>query len=238
MDFKNKAYLIAGASSAIGTELIRSLSQEGAEIYAISRQQQTDWPDNIHFLEADVSRPVSNLGGFIPKQLHGLVYCAGSINLKPFSRLTDDDFLNDFLINTLGAVSLTRGALPALKASGSASVVLLSSVAAKVGMPFHTSIGTAKGALQGFALSLAAELAAQHIRVNVVAPSLTDTPLAASLLSSEDKREASAKRHPVGRYGKASDISGAIQFLLDENAGWITGQIFSVDGGMSTLKLF
>ncbi|MDT3401437.1 SDR family NAD(P)-dependent oxidoreductase [Mucilaginibacter terrae] len=238
MNFKGKNYLIAGAASAIGTILLKSLSAKGANIYAMSRQDSTEWPDDIHYMPADVSKPVDGLAAFLPQQLHGLVYCAGSINLKPFARLTDDDFMNDYLINTLGAIRVIRQALPKLKASGNASVVLISSVAAQTGMAYHTSISTAKGALEGFALALAAEVANQQIRVNVVAPSLTDTPLASALLSSDEKKEASNKRHPLGRYGQPGDISNAIEFLLSENSGWVTGQVLPVDGGMGKLKMF
>lgn len=238
MGFENKNILIAGAASAIGTALLRSLTDQGAKVYAISRQRPDSWPTDVEFLQADLSTAVDSLTGFLPQQLHGLVYCAGSINLKPFGRLTDEDFLKDYQINTLGAVRIARATLPLLKASGDAAIVFISSVAVKAGMPYHTSISSAKGALEGFALSLAAELANQQIRVNVVAPSLTETPLAAGLLNTNDKKEASAKRHPMGRYGQPGDISGAIEFLLSEKAEWMTGQVLSVDGGMGNIKTF
>ncbi|PAW94705.1 oxidoreductase [Mucilaginibacter sp. MD40] len=238
MSFENKNYLIAGAASAIGTHLLTSLAAEGANIYAISRKAGDNWPSGVKYLEADLTKNIDELASFLPQQLHGLIYCAGSINLKPFSRLSDDDFINDYQINTLGAIRITRQALPLLKASGNASVVYISSVAAKTGMPYHTSVSAAKGALEGFALALAAETAGQHIRVNVVAPSLTNTPLAANLLSTDEKKEASAKRHPLGRYGQPQDISSAIEFLLSDNAGWITGQVIAVDGGMGNIKTF
>lgn len=238
MSLENKNYLIAGAASAIGTHLLASLAGQGANIYAVSRKEGNNWPPSVKYLEADVTKNVDQLTSFLPQQLNGLIYCAGSINLKPFSRLSDDDFINDYQINTLGAIRITRQVLPLLKASGNASVVFISSVAAKTGMPYHTSISSAKGALEGFALALAAETAGQHIRVNVVAPSLTETPLAANLLNSDERKEASAKRHPLGRYGQPQDISNTIAFLLSENAGWITGQIIAVDGGMGNIKTF
>ena len=126
--------------------------------------------------------------------------------------------------------------LKALKNAKGASIVLFSTVAANTGLSFHASIASAKGALQGFGLSLAAELASKQIRVNLIAPSLTDTPLAENLLSSEDKKEASNKRHPIGRYGKADDISNAASFLLNSENSWITGQILGVDGGMERIR--
>ncbi|MCJ8208393.1 SDR family oxidoreductase [Mucilaginibacter sp. RS28] len=238
MDIENKNYLIAGASSAIGTALLKSLTEKGAKVYAIARRRVEEWPAGIEFLEADLSKPVEGLAAFLPEKLHGFVYCAGSIQLKPFTRFTDDDFLHDYQLNTLGATRVSRAALPALKAAGSSSVVYISSVAAKTGMPYHTSIAAAKGGLEGFALALAAELASLHIRVNVVAPSLTETPLAATLLNTAEKKEASAKRHPLGRYGQPRDISEAIEFLLSDKSDWITGQVLSVDGGMGHLKTF
>ncbi|MVN91299.1 SDR family NAD(P)-dependent oxidoreductase [Mucilaginibacter aquatilis] len=238
MNLNGKNYLIAGATSTIATTLINTLSEHGANIYAIARKTSDGWSKGVNFLEADVTQSVNGVAEFLPQQLHGFVYCAGSINLKPFSRLSGDDFLNDFRVNTLGAINLTRDALPALKAAAGASVVFVSSVAASTGMPFHTSISTAKAGLEGFAVALAAEVAAQQIRVNVVAPSLTDTPLAASLLSTNEKKEASAKRHPLGRYGTPNDISSAIEFLLSDNSGWVTGQVLAVDGGMGALKTF
>ena len=127
-------------------------------------------------------------------------------------------------------------AYKALRNAAGASIVLLSSVAARTGMPYHASIAAAKGGVESLALSLAAEFAAQNIRVNVIAPSLTDTPLAGNLLSTTEKREASAKRHPLGRIGKPEDISSSISFLLSEDSAWISGQVLGVDGGMGNLK--
>jgi 3-oxoacyl-[acyl-carrier protein] reductase len=204
----------------------------------LSRSRSNDWPSGVEYLQADLSLPVDGIPDLLPDQLHGLVYCAGSIDLKPFGRTTDEDMLNAFTINTLGAARIIRLALPRLKASGAASIVLISSVAARTGMAYHTSISTAKSALEGFALSLGAELADQQIRVNVVAPSLTDTPLAGNLLSTPERKEASNKRHPLKRYGQPADISAAIEFLLSDDAGWITGHVLAVDGGMGNLRTF
>ena len=173
---------------------------------------------------------------FLPQQLHGLVYSVGSINLKPFTRLTAEDFLNDFQLNALGAMRMIQQAIKPIKNTAGSSIVLISSVAARTGMPYHVSIAAAKGAVEGMALSLAAELAAQQIRVNVVAPSLTDTPLAQNLLSTPEKREASAKRHPLGKIGRPENISQLIAFLLSEDSNWMTGQIIGIDGGLGNLK--
>ena len=170
-----------------------------------------------------------------PDQIDGVVYCPGTINLKPFHRFSDDDFRNDFEVNTLGAVRLLRHVLPALKKAGNASVVLYSTVAVQTGLPFHTSISAAKGAVEGLVRALAAELA-PAIRVNGIAPSLTDTPLAQNLLNSDDKKKASADRHPLKRVGNPSDIAELASFLLSDASRFTSGQIFKMDGGLSSLK--
>lgn len=238
MNFNNKNILIIGGSSGIGLELVSTLQQQGAKIYTASRNRASAWPTALNYLQMDVTENVDELAGFLPAQLHGLVYSVGSINLKPFSRVTEKDLIKDFQLNVVGAAMVIQQALPSLKAAETASIVLISSVAAKTGMGFHTSIAAAKAGLEGFAVALAAELATQQIRVNVVAPSLTDTPLSANLLSSDEKRQTSAKRHPIGRFGTAGDISSAITFLLGEESSWITGQVIAVDGGISSLRTF
>lgn len=190
----------------------------------------------MSFFKADLTEDLNDLETFLPQQLHGLVYAVGSITLKPFGRLTDEDFLKDFQLNVLGAARLIRHALKPIKNAAGASIVLISSVAARTGMPYHASIAAAKAALEGMALTLAAELAFQKVRVNVVAPSLTDTPLAQGLLNSTEKREASAKRHPLGKIGQPEDISELIAFLLSDNSSWMTGQVIGLDGGLGKLK--
>ena len=236
MVLKGKNILVVGASSGIGLALVKQLQQEEATIYAISRTASNEWPSDIKFLEADISKDVEAIETFLPEQLHGLVYSVGSINLKPFGRLSDEDFLSDFNLNVLGAARIIKRAMKPLKNASGSSVVLISSVAAKTGMPYHASIAASKAAVEGLALTLAAELAFQKIRVNVVAPSLTDTPLAKNLLSTPEKREASAKMHPLGKIGQPEDISQLISFLLSDQSGWMTGQIIGIDGGLGSLK--
>ena len=150
--------------------------------------------------------------------------------------LKPDHFSEDLEINFLSLVKVVHELLPKLKKADQASLVFFSTVAVQIGMPFHTSVAAAKGAIEGFAKSLAAEYA-PNFRVNVIAPSLTDTPLAGKLLSSEDKKEKMAERHPLKRVGTTKDIAKVASFLLQDDSSWITGQIIGVDGGMSTLNI-
>ncbi|NOW94289.1 SDR family NAD(P)-dependent oxidoreductase [Mucilaginibacter sp. SG564] len=236
INYQEKNILVVGGSSGIGLSLVKFLNENNARVYVISRTIPDDFPAGVKHLQADITGDLDAVVAFLPEHLHGLVYSVGSINLKPFNRLTANDFLNDYQLNVLGAVRMIQLSLKQLKNAGGASVVLISSVAARTGLPFHASISAAKSAIEGLALSLAAELAAQQIRVNVVAPSLTDTTLAQNLLNSPEKREASAKRHPLARYGQPEDVSQAIAFLLSDCSSWITGQVIRVDGGLSNLK--
>ncbi len=233
-DFSNQSILIVGASSGIGYALAQKLIGAGATVYSASRQAPADLAIAQHFA-VDLADPNAVLSG-LPDRLDGLVYCPGSITLKPFNRLTTDDFLKDFQINVLGAVKAIQASLNALKKSNQASVVLFSTVAVSAGMNYHASIAAAKGAVEGLAKSLAAEYAVNRIRFNVLAPSLTDTPLAKALLSTPEKQEASAKRHPLGRVGTAQDLANAAAFLLSPESSWITGQVIGVDGGMAALR--
>jgi NAD(P)-dependent dehydrogenase (short-subunit alcohol dehydrogenase family) len=236
MGFAGKNILIVGGSSGIGLSLVKLLHQQQATVYVVSRSASDEWPEDVHFFNADVTGNLDDVEAFLPQQLHGLVYSVGSITLKPFSRLAPEDFLNDFQLNVLGAARMVQQALKPIKNAGGSSIVFISSVAARTGMPYHASIAAAKGAVEGMALTLAAELAFQQIRVNVIAPSLTDTPLAQNLLSTPEKREASAKRHPLGKIGQPEDISQLALFLLSDDSSWITGQVIGVDGGLGRLK--
>lgn len=236
MNFQTKNILVVGGSSGIGLSLVKLLHQQNANVYVISRSASENWPAGVQYLQADITGNLDSLVTFLPIELHGLVYSVGSINLKPFNKLTEEDFLDDYRINVMGAARTIQQSAKQLKNAGAASVVLISAVAAKTGMPYHASIAAAKAAVEGLAISLAAELAAQQIRVNVVAPSLTNTPLAQNLLSSQEKREASAKRHPLGKIGQPEDISKLIAFLLSEESNWITGQVIGIDGGFGKLK--
>lgn len=230
-------YLIIGASSGIGLAITNQLLQQGHTVYAVARtKRELPDNDNLIFTEGDVAQKDFVLQG-LPTELQGVAYCPGSINLKPFNRFTDDDFLTEYNLNFLGAVRVLRQSISALKAANGASVVLFSTVAAQTGMPFHASIASAKAAVEGLARSLAAEYAAANIRFNTIAPSLTDTPLAEKLLSTPEKREASAKRHPLNKFGTADDIANAALYLLSPQSAWVTGQTLGIDGGLAKLRL-
>ena len=171
----------------------------------------------------------------ITDSLDGLVYFPGTINLKPFHRYKHEEVMNDLNVNVLGAFQSIQKYLPNLKQGTNPSIVLFSSVAASTGMTFHSSISMAKGAIEGLTRSLAAEFA-PTIRVNAIAPSLTNTPLGEKFLSTPEKMEASAQRNPLKKVGTTEELSNSIEFLLSEKSSWITGQILHVDGGMGTLR--
>ena len=231
-----KNIIIAGAGRGIGLKTAELLNGQH-QLFTISRNETAELEVlKTRFFQIDISKDDLNALNDLPEVIDGLVFCPGSINLKPFNRLTTQDFLTDFNQNVLGAVALIQKILPNLKRANGASIVLFSTVAAKLGMPFHASVAASKAAIEGLAKSLAAEFAVSKIRVNVIAPSLTDTALAAFLLNTDEKKEASGKRHPLQRIGTAEEIAQLVSFLLSDAASWITGQIIGADGGMGSLN--
>ncbi len=231
----SRNYLIVGGSKGIGLAITKQLLSENQEVIVLSRSNDTlpDHPNLKHITFDILEDEVDALE--LPEELHGLVYCPGSINLKPFRALKPEAFLVDFEINVLGAVKVLRKCQKALSKSGNSSVVLFSTVAVGQGMPYHTSVATSKGAIEGLGKSLAAEWAPK-VRVNILAPSLTDTPLAEKLLSTDDKKAASNNRHPLKRFGQPEDLAAMACLLLSEKGSWISGQVIGIDGGMSTLR--
>lgn len=237
MQFTSKNILIVGASSGIGLATAQLLSGLGATLFTASRHQSPELEAlNTNYLAYDATQAIGTSFDALPDTLHGVVYCPGSIKLRPFERIPVEDFQGDFDINVLGAVRVLQATMKRLKKAGGASVVLFSTVAADTGMSFHTSIATAKAAVEGLTRALAAEYAASNVRVNCIAPSLTNTPLAAALLNSPEKIEAGGKRHPLQRIGQPEDLAYTASFLLSDHSSFVTGQTMAVDGGMGKLK--
>lgn len=225
---------MVGGSYGVGASLLQQLEEDkDVQVTVISRSSPQNSGRYRH-IQADITKEVPSLE---LDAVHGLVYLPGTIHLKPFHRLERDAFVHDLEVNVLSAIQVIQQFLKQLKAAKGASVVLYSTVAAKLGMPFHSSIAVSKGALEALTRSLAAEYAQNAIRFNCIAPSVTDTPLAAKLLSDDKRKEVSARRHPLGRYGAATDIASTSKFLLSEASSWMTGQVLNVDGGLSSVKL-
>ncbi len=227
-----KNILLIGGSYGIGLAIAKELQNEN-NVYIASRSNENLADVKAKHISFDASTDTIDITQ-LPAVIDGLVYCPGSINLRPFKGLKPEAFETDLQINFISLVKVIQSVLPNLLASEQASIVAFSSVAATMGMPFHTSVAASKGAIEGFAKALAAEYAPK-IRVNVIAPSLTDTPLADKFLNNQTKQEKSAERHPLKRYGKPEDSAQMATFLLSDKSSWISGQIFHVDGGMSTL---
>jgi 3-oxoacyl-[acyl-carrier protein] reductase len=231
----SKHFLIVGASSGIGAELLNLLVAGEHQVTHVSRKPENaaDLPmvNGLQWDALDDEFPASDL----PEQLDGFVYCPGSIRLRPFERLKLKEFQDDLEINLLGAVRAIQAALPSLRKSKTASIVLFSTVAVQTGMPYHASIAAAKGAVEGLTRSLAAELA-PAIRVNAIAPTITNTPLAQRLLSTDDKQAAAAERHPLKRIADPKEMAQTAAWLL-QGAPSVTGQIIAVDAGLSSVRL-
>jgi NAD(P)-dependent dehydrogenase (short-subunit alcohol dehydrogenase family) len=227
-----KNILLIGGSYGIGLAIAKELQYEN-KVFIASRTYENIADMNVTHIQFDATTDTLDMSK-LPEAIDGLVYCPGSINLRPFKGLKLEVFEQDLQINFISLVKVIQSILPNLVASNQSSIVLFSSVAASMGMPFHTSVAAAKGAIEGFAKALAAEYAPK-IRVNVIAPSLTDTPLADKFLNNDVKREKSAERHPLKRVGTSDDMAQMASFLLSSKSSWISGQVFHVDGGMSTL---
>lgn len=228
-----KNILLIGGSTGIGRELAEKLANDHSVI--VASRTKGELSGKIRHIQFDVLKDdISNLE--LPDTIDGFVYCPGSIDLKPFKMIKPEHFEKEMNLNFFGMVRCLQGVLEKLKNSQQASLVFFSTVAVQTGMPFHTSVAAAKGAIEGFAKSLAAEYA-PSFRVNVIAPSLTNTPLAGKLLSNEDKIKKMDQRHPLKRIGNPKDIASLAAFLLSEDSSWITGQVLGIDGGLSTLNI-
>ncbi|RKN80837.1 SDR family NAD(P)-dependent oxidoreductase [Ulvibacterium marinum] len=227
-----KNILLIGGSHGIGKSVAQQL-HETHTLFIASRSQEGLEDLQCEYIPFDATKDSFELS-VLPEEIHGFIYCPGSINLKPFKMMDLHTFEQDMRINFLGLVKIVKEIIP--KMAQSASMVFFSTVAVGKGMPFHTSVAASKGAIEGFAKSLAAEYAPK-LRVNVIAPSLVDTPLASKLLSNERKKENMAERHPLKRVGQAEDIANMAVFLLSDKSSWMTGQVIGIDGGISTLNI-
>jgi len=228
---KMEKIVIIGGSKGIGSAIL--LQQlETKQVYNISRMApEISHPNLIHY-SADV------LNDSLPEieSIDALIYCPGSINLKPILSLSIDDFRNDFEINVIGAVKVIQHYLPALKKGTNPSIVLFSTVAVKLGMPFHASIAVAKGGVEGLVKSLGAELA-PLIRINAIAPTITETSLSASILRNDRMKENMMERHPLKNYLKPQEVAQMADYLISKVAGSISGQIFQMDYGLVSFKI-
>ena len=235
----SEKYLIFGATGSVGSSLAEQLKNSGNDIHLVARNE-----DEVKVIadKLGCSYTVADVleDGFIEKvksdinEIKGIAYCVGSIDLKPLRMVTEADMNKCMKLNLYSVIEAIKGYQESLK-KNKGSVVLFSTVAAQRGFTNHTIIASAKAAVEGLTVTLAAEFA-PTIRVNAIAPSLTDTPLAGKLLSTDEKKEANAQRHPLKTIGNPENIAQLGAFLLSEKSAWITGQIIHADGGMSSVK--
>ena len=227
-----KNILIIGGSSGIGLEVLKQQLQNNNTVINLSRTRPAISNQMLHHHDIDILK--DNLPDI--EHIDHLIYCPGSINLKPIMSLTVDDFRHDFEINVIGAVKSIQKYLPKLKQATQPSIVLFSTVAAKLGMPYHASVATAKSGVEGLVKSLGAELA-PHIRINAIAPTITATPLSASILRNDRMKEMMVERHPLKKYLDPEEVANMVDFLISKNANAISGQIFEMDYGLVTFKI-
>jgi NAD(P)-dependent dehydrogenase (short-subunit alcohol dehydrogenase family) len=227
-------YIIIGGSSGIGKELVNLLENEGANVITTYNKNKIEDRLKVKYISLDVKSDQLDLDN-IPEEIHGLAYCPGSINLKPFHRFTEEDFMEDFQFQVLGATKIIRQILPRLKKSENASILLFSTIAVQTGFSFHSQVAISKGAIEGLTRSLAAELS-PFIRVNAIAPSLTNTNLASRFINTPEKLNLISEKNPLKKIGTAVDIAQAALYLLTPKSSWVTGQIIHVDGGDSAIK--
>ena len=226
-----KFVLVIGGSSGIGKSLLKILL-DTTQVISLSRTPSEITHPNLTEYNCDV------LIDTLPEltSIDSIVYCPGSINLKPINRLKEDDFSKDFSINVLGAVKIIQKYLPVLKNGNNPSILMFSTVAVKMGMPFHASVAASKGAVEGLVKSLAAEFA-PTIRVNAIAPTLTDTPLAVKLLRNDKLKEMRADVHPLKRYLQSEEVAEMAKFMISDKATAFSGQVFEMDCGMVSIKI-
>lgn len=228
-----KNILLIGGSTGIGFELIKKLANSHKVFVATRNPDIFLNNDSVKTLSSNINDDFDSSN--LPDIIDGFVYFPGTINLRPFKGLKPDNFIEDFEINVMGCVRVLQKILPNLQASENASIIMFSTVAVGLGMPFHSSVACSKGAIEGLTRSLAAEFAPK-IRVNAIAPSLLNTPMAEKFLNSEVKIENAKNRHPLKDIGDPSNIAELVKFLLEDNSKWMTGQVIQFDGGISSVK--
>ena len=231
---ENKNIFIVGGSSGIGLSLIKQISSKN-NIYSASRNDNNLNDYNVKHIKYDSVNDLEIDTSILPEKIDGFVYCPGSINLRPFNSLKIESFLEDYKINFLGAIKSLKIILPLMQKSDNSSIVFFSTVAVSTGMPFHSSISSSKGAIEGLTRSLAAEFA-PNIRVNSIAPSIVKTNLSEKFLNSDLKIEKASERHPLRRIGKVEEISKLVAYLLSDDSSWVTGQVINIDGGIGSIR--
>ena len=231
---ENKNIFIVGGSNGIGLSLIKQISSKN-NIYSASRNDNNLNDYNVKYIKYDSVNDIDIDTSILPDKIDGFVYCPGSINLRPFNTLKTESFLDDYKINFLGAIKSLKMILPLMQKSDNSSIVFFSTVAVSIGMPFHSSISSSKGAIEGLTRSLAAEFAPK-IRVNSIAPSIVKTNLSEKFLNSDLKIEKASERHPLGRIGKVEEISKLTSYLLSDDSSWVTGQVINIDGGIGSIR--
>lgn len=237
----SKKILILGGSGAIGKSLAKELIEKKYKPILIARNKQdleiiSDKLDCEHHV-CDIleTKKLISIIKDIGEDIYGLAYCVGSINLKPLKLATEEDFIESYKINTLGAINSIKAAQSSL-IKNKGSILLFSTIAVQQGFINHSIISSAKGAIEGLTLSLAAELA-PNVRVNCIAPSLTDSKMSKNMVNNANIRKAIEVMHPIPKIGEGNDFSGIGTYLISESNQWITGQIIHIDGGRSTLRL-
>lgn len=236
-------YLIFGGNGGIGEAIARRVAKAGHDLVLAGRNEEAlaELAEELgaatilcDVMDADA---IERAGEAMPQSLDGFVYAVGSINLKPFAKVSADDYLDDFRLNALGAALAFKAATPALLAAeDGASAVFFSTVAVDQGFAAHASIAMAKGAVVGLTRTLATEYAGK-IRVNAIAPSLVDTPLGQTVAGNERMASAIARMHAIPRLGRPDDVAAMAELLLTEAGSWITGQVIGVDGGRSSIRV-
>jgi NAD(P)-dependent dehydrogenase (short-subunit alcohol dehydrogenase family) len=224
----NRTILVVGASSSIAAETAQLLTDQGHTVLQWSRSEVPGGSVVTDYVTGDLPE--------LPDSLDGVIYFPGTVRLAPFHRISLDQFREDWEINVGGFIRIVQETLPKLQKGTDPAIVGISTVAVQTGLGFHASVSQAKGALEGLVRALAAEYAPKGIRVNGVAPSLTESNATASMVNTDEKRERMGKRHPLGRIGAPRDIAEAVSFLVGDRSTWITGQVLGVDGGFGVLR--